>query len=327
MIDFIDEDHLGRLNGLLRNAGQFHCAVAYWGSGAVKALDLKQAPERSIIICNLFSPGCNPHEVEELWKLKRFNLRRHNGLQAKVYWTDKGVCIGSSNASGAGLDFERGGASEQREANVICTEQHVINDVLDWLNKIAKESEPITRGDLENAKKKYQPNVPSEASDWSTLPTETLEKLAVLVWSGETTKQEDRQIEKMRESQIENTDWYVDLPKNVKKYPYGYTCLTFQKTKRGLGKFEVQCFDHQDKWQSVDVDHRVVFASDCRKTNGAWMIPGFRLIITPKMEKKLRKLILERHCKLDVYLTGPDQSFGITTWESLPKLLRSSTSP
>jgi hypothetical protein len=117
-IQFVGEDHLDVITSIVANAHHFDAAVAYWSKGSITALDLKRAPAGSTLVCNLFSPNCDPNEVETLFTLKRFNLKRHDGLHAKVYLADDAVCVGSFTAFNTRLRFVKDFPLLQREANL-----------------------------------------------------------------------------------------------------------------------------------------------------------------------------------------------------------------
>ena len=190
IIQFVGENHLGAIKSMIIGASRLDAAVAFWGHGAVNQLGLADAPSGGTIVCNLFSPGCNPHEIEKLFQLNRFKLRNHDGLHGKVYLTDQLVCIGSSNASGAGLGFETSDNVTQREANVICSSQELLNDAANWLKGIVDESKEITQDMLSEAKRRYRPPLSVQVNELIDVPLSELRKnkIGVLLWSEETLK-------------------------------------------------------------------------------------------------------------------------------------------
>lgn len=329
MLQFVGENHLDAVKSMIAGAKRFDAAVAFWGQGAIKQLGLGGAPHGGTVVCNLFSPGCNPHEIERLFNLKQFNLRNHAGLHGKVYLTDQSVCIGSSNASGAGLGFEEFRNSIQREANIICSDPDVLKDASRWLTTIIQESKEVLPADLAEAKRRHQLTLPA-VTELIDLPLSVLQqnKIAVLLWSEEVTDKVSRQIRKMPEAHFDNVDWYVDLPKNATKYPYGYHCLTYRARGERLQQFEgIQFFQPQSNWKEVieeGINSRVIFAFDCKKYNGIWTLPTrLSFTIGQKSLMEIRDRLLKAKLKLRTQLKGPNKDFGFLHWEPLHLLLES----
>ena len=90
-----------------REAEEICCIMAFWGAGALYLF--REVPEKrrkkTRIVCNLTMGGTNPRVIEELKKMK-FKVKHNPHLYSKVYWTNKGVVVGSSNASANGLSPE-----------------------------------------------------------------------------------------------------------------------------------------------------------------------------------------------------------------------------
>ncbi len=81
------------------------CAVAFWGSGADQKWG-KLRGQRVRIICNLSMGGSNPSVIEKL--MKRYSVKQHDRLHAKVYIGKTEAVITSANASTNGLGLEGG---------------------------------------------------------------------------------------------------------------------------------------------------------------------------------------------------------------------------
>jgi hypothetical protein len=108
---------------LLESSSQIRAAVAYWGADAMEQLGIEGLAGRDvIIICDLMSGACNPDEIERLQKyLGRQRVLMRDNLHAKVWLTEKGAIVGSSNASANGLGFERAELRGSIEANLLPT--------------------------------------------------------------------------------------------------------------------------------------------------------------------------------------------------------------
>jgi hypothetical protein len=106
----------------LRKCRRARIAVAYWGEGATRRLGLANVAERGAdieIICDLMSGSCNPYVIRELRDLfGDDHVLTRTKLHAKVWITNVGAVLGSSNASANGLGHE--GAETERlvEANL-----------------------------------------------------------------------------------------------------------------------------------------------------------------------------------------------------------------
>jgi hypothetical protein len=96
---------------LISQAHEVRVAVAYWGSGSFKWFERFDAESLAskdvVIVCDLMSGACNPDEIERLQKtLGKPGVRTRDRLHAKVWLTDRGAIVGSSNVSANGLGFE-----------------------------------------------------------------------------------------------------------------------------------------------------------------------------------------------------------------------------
>lgn len=82
------------------------CAVAFWGLGAaafMKSAGTDMASTK--ILCDLSMGGCWPGALRDLGAPTNGALRRRDGLHAKVYISDRGMVVGSPNASANGIGF------------------------------------------------------------------------------------------------------------------------------------------------------------------------------------------------------------------------------
>jgi hypothetical protein len=96
------------LKELIARADWVRVAVACWGAGSRALFDFGKAANKDVkIVCDLMSGACNPDEVESL--IGFFGDDRVltlDGLHAKVWLTEHGAIVGSSNASANGLGLE-----------------------------------------------------------------------------------------------------------------------------------------------------------------------------------------------------------------------------
>ena len=103
---FLTDEELGPEIRKLMTGKNLCCAVAFWGTGAAKALfHSAQVPDDARLICDISMGGTNPRELEALGAPKNPNLVHLHGLHAKVYLSDIGLITASANASNNGIGF------------------------------------------------------------------------------------------------------------------------------------------------------------------------------------------------------------------------------
>lgn len=139
---------------LLRSCRWARVAVSYWGDGACSRLGLGEVAHKDIVVsCDVRSGGCNSTEVRLLQSIfghKRVLTR--DRLHAKVWLTDIGAVLGSSNASSNGFGTEGRAAAGLIEANVFLgpEDQEALSEIKDWYEaKVWSASREIDDGDLQ----------------------------------------------------------------------------------------------------------------------------------------------------------------------------------
>ena len=102
---------------------------------------------------NLDKGATNPSVIEKLRKLPGIDVRMHNSLHAKVYYTDKGCIVGSANASANGLALEGTELTQWREANCLVDDPNLLHEIHVWFLELWKnEAKAIHEKDLERAR-------------------------------------------------------------------------------------------------------------------------------------------------------------------------------
>jgi hypothetical protein len=154
---FLDEvGALTKVREIFGVAKEAKIAVAFWGRGAVQALGIDRSDLEAEIVCNLDSGACNPSEIGKLRELRpHIPVRSDPRLHGKLYWTPRGVVIGSSNASTNGLAVEDGLAG-WAEANVFSDDQRLIDDALAWFEARKDSSYEITDAHLHLARQIWE---------------------------------------------------------------------------------------------------------------------------------------------------------------------------
>ncbi|WCT76312.1 phospholipase D family protein [Novosphingobium humi] len=143
-MEFLDEHGaLEQLRNMLALTQSATLAVAFWGDGAIERLALDRPGLALKIICNLESGACNPFELRKLRALAGpGNVLSDPRLHGKVYRTDSGAIVGSSNVSTNGLAVEGSGLRGWAEANLFTAEESVLSDLDCWID--ARENAPDT---------------------------------------------------------------------------------------------------------------------------------------------------------------------------------------
>ncbi len=266
---------------------------------------------------------------EKLFKLKRFTILNHAGLHAKVYWTPNGACIGSSNASGAGLGIDEKN-DIQREANVFSNDSTFVRDARFWLDKIIKESTQVGASEIKGAQRAYLPR-PSGTWELIDLPISRLknEKLAVLVWSRQATEDEMDQVYKFPDTSIKNWNCFLDSHAHVRQYLYGYHALEFNLSddRRRLGPFQGMLrIPEQTRWRRVrgegGMTYDIVWTEEVFQRQKRWLVPGLPpFSIGQRSKDEINKRLFERDrgiCLEHCFDLGEN---GLLSWEPLHKLL------
>lgn len=149
----IDESELGSCVRSISKR-RLDAAVAFWGVGASKELQLIRC-DRVRIILNLTSGACNPKEVRTLLGLPNVQVRNHAELHAKVWLGEDTAIVGSSNASTNGLAVE-GGASAWREMNLLLSASSHQEALRRWFAARWRESRLISDADLALAEAAFE---------------------------------------------------------------------------------------------------------------------------------------------------------------------------
>lgn len=134
------------------------CAVAFWGNhGFFEAEALGGVTKDWQIICDIQMGGTSRDALVKLGAPTEPNLKFRNGLHAKVYISDRGVVVGSANASARGLGvgdnpaslleagmFHKHGGKAWRDATV-------------WFDEIFGKADQVDETALREADRRYRP--------------------------------------------------------------------------------------------------------------------------------------------------------------------------
>jgi hypothetical protein len=143
-----------RIVKLITDSSEIDCAVAFWGRGATDLFPSTR--EKSIrIVCDLMSGACNPAVIRDLMRVG-VEIKKLDGMHAKIYWTQTGAIIGSANASANGLGEEDEETSSQAEAAIYTDEPEVLREASAWFNEQWKIGVPVDEPLLRQAEQLWK---------------------------------------------------------------------------------------------------------------------------------------------------------------------------
>jgi len=96
---------------------------------------------------------------------KDFHVKHSSILHSKVYWTNRGIVVGSANASANGLSLESVEQDGWLEAAIHSNRPADIEAARIYVDEIWNASDEVTERDLENAKVKWKSRRPPPQPD------------------------------------------------------------------------------------------------------------------------------------------------------------------
>lgn len=245
------------LNKLLEKTITSDCsvrmAVAFWGTGAKKQLNLS-GNLNAKLICNLTTGGTNPHEIESMIE-SSLDVKMHNKLHAKIGLIgDDFSFVGSSNMSANGLGFEGGELDGWEEANVVF--EGTNTDISSRFDELWKQSKKIKKEHLKKAKEAWNQRramtieqQPEEdagiKSLWDTITNRPEDLNATPLHIAYYYELDDAGIKEIEEAQEEvkkeygkQSHVFLEWP----KLPVGYIISVCRSNKRTRGLKDVEYF-------------------------------------------------------------------------------------
>ena len=255
---------------LLRK-GTPRLAVAFWGSGAAKRLGLTSS-RKGRIVCNLGMGGTNPDEIQLLLD-KGFSVRQCDVLHSKLYLSDGGAILGSSNASANGLSYQGTECRGWLELNILIEPSIVHRQTVEWFEKLwsSRKVRKISKKDLEVAREIWSRRRRTTFSKNNLSSDETL------------LNQLRRNPSKFSDRRVFLTLYSEPLSDD------GQTLIEQEKTKvknAGGDAKNLDCFEDWDDLPN-DADH-ICFYVGSRggiKYEGVWNIPPNRKLVPLKKNK------------------------------------------
>lgn len=177
MTKFLDGTETTKaIKNLVKKSKTIYAAVAYWGNGASEILEGLRPNADICIICDLMSGACNPNETRHLLKTYgNANVLTLDKLHAKVWYTENGAIIGSSNISTNGLALEGKELSGQIEANIFIDDSATLEKIRTWFSeKIKPQARKIKDTDIAKITKIWDEKRANRKTGWEGNKKESL---------------------------------------------------------------------------------------------------------------------------------------------------------
>jgi hypothetical protein len=135
---------------LVKKRSPLKLAVAYWGSGGLKLLDLNPKRKDLIVVCCLKGGKSDPDLIKKFGK----RAKHSDQLHAKIVWTPTAAIISSANASSNGLPEEEQEIREAGliEAGLLVTDPMQLKVIGRWIDQLHKKSKFVKKSDLDSAR-------------------------------------------------------------------------------------------------------------------------------------------------------------------------------
>lgn len=150
----------GELSAAIRHllgGSDRRCAVAFWGRGSsdlvgggIEGSDLR-------IVCDISMGGCHPDALRSLGAPDDADVRYHDGLHAKVYLSDRGVVVGSANASDNGVGFGTEGAGLVEAGTFHTAASKAWVQASNWFEALHFDALQVDEAALERAGRLFRP--------------------------------------------------------------------------------------------------------------------------------------------------------------------------
>ncbi len=147
-------DYLGSVRSAVSEANSIDIAVAFWGDGSDKLLEVSHVEKR--VICNLLTGGTNPEPIKTIQNQLNTIIKNNHTLHAKVLLTDKVLITGSANFSTNGLHLEGDELKGWSEAAIATDDPDLMRQAKAWFEQQWIASCQISEQDLANAKLQWQ---------------------------------------------------------------------------------------------------------------------------------------------------------------------------
>lgn len=130
------------------------CAVAFWSDNRFE-IATEQVRDWKII-CDLSMGATSPDELRRFGAPENENLRYFTGLHSKVYISDRGVVVGSANASARALGLDGRPAFLLEAGTFHAKDTDVWKVASDWFMSVFGKSSQVDEDALEDADRRYR---------------------------------------------------------------------------------------------------------------------------------------------------------------------------
>ena len=177
---FLDDENLGQAITDIVAGSDLRCAVAFWGTGAIKHLFPSGGlPEAARIVCDLSIGSTNPEELRIMGAPSNPRLKHVEGLHAKVYMSDRGAIVCSANASNNGIGFVA--VAGLVEAGVLIgPETDVFDRAAAWFKRIWRRAKAIDQPALDRATEAWNRRARDGRKPARPIPTDVPSLLATV---------------------------------------------------------------------------------------------------------------------------------------------------
>ncbi len=174
--------------------------MPFWGKDARSFLEDAGAGLDNVrIVCDVDMGGCSPDALVELGAPNNGRLRHRPGLHAKVYLSDRGVIVGSANASDNGIGFGPAGAKLIEAATYHAPRTSLWQAAADWFEDLYEGALQVDETAIETARARFvgrgtyvppRPGRPGSLLDMIRLTPERFDSVGFVVASAQSSKRE-----------------------------------------------------------------------------------------------------------------------------------------
>jgi hypothetical protein len=172
-----------RLSERVRDVARGHearCAVAFWSRDGVGELfGFNALALKARIVCDISIGATSPDALEELGAPSNPQLRHHIGLHAKLYLSDRGLVIGSANASRGALGKGKAPRRLLEAGTFHGAGSDAWRNARDWFNDVHGKAKRVDTQALEWARKVYRPPPPGGQISRAPRPGSLLDAVRV----------------------------------------------------------------------------------------------------------------------------------------------------
>lgn len=142
--------------------GKVRLAVAFWGGGAAGDLfGSDSQARRARILCDVTLGGTQETALRELGAPRNKRLRHIKALHAKLYLSDRGLAIGSANASSAALGFAERAPHHVEIGTYHPVESDLWRAARKWFDALYKPAPLVDDDALARARTAWRPPPPT----------------------------------------------------------------------------------------------------------------------------------------------------------------------